>query len=104
MSNWSGVVSDWSFMMVHLRLSVIHLWGGNVFVYWSNDFGNWGGYNFVASWFTTNNSVETVVIISGVFNNTVVTVSIVKAVRSMYNISVTAFLLLLNVSGFSVMD
>ena len=103
--NWSGVVSNWSLMMVDLRFSVVDLWGSNIFVYWSsNDFVYWGSYNFVVAWFTSDNSVESVVVIGGVFDNTVMTISIVKAVRSLYNISVTAFLLLLDVTGVGVMD
>lgn len=104
-SYWSGVVSNWSLVMVYLWFSVVYLWSSNDFVYWGNDFVYWGGgYNFVAWWFTTYDSVETVVIIGGIFDNTVMTISIIKAVRSMYNISVTGFLLLFNVTGFGVMD
>ena len=86
-----------------MGFSVVY-WSSYNFVYWgSNNFGNWS-YDFVSAWFTSDNCVEAIVVISGVFYNTVVTVSIVEAVGSMYNISVTAFLLLFNVSGMFVMD
>lgn len=81
--HWSGVVSDWSNdlsynggLMVDLRL-----WLMSIMDWSSNDLVDWGSGNVLLScWFTTNDSVETVMFIGSVFNDTVVTVGIVQAV------------------------
>ena len=50
---------------------------------WSSSIGKWSGYNwssymsdFVDKWFTADDCVETVVIISGVVNGSLVAISI----------------------------
>lgn len=53
---------------------------------------------------TLDNSVESVVIISGVLNSALVTIWVNNAVRSMDSISITRFSLFLNITGVGIMN
>lgn len=93
--NWSWVMGNWS--------RVVSNWSGSIVSYWSNNFGNWLN-NFMAGWFTVNNSIETIVVIGCVFNYTVMTIGIQKAVWSMDSISITGFVLAFDISGMFIMN
>lgn len=105
--DWSSVVSDWSNdlsynwgWMVDLRL-----WLMSIMDWSSNNLVDWGSDDvLLSSWFTTDDSVETVVLIGGVFDDTVVTVSIVQAVGSLDVVAIAGFMLLLDVTGLFIMN
>lgn len=61
-------------------------------------------HGLVANGLTTDDGVESVVGISGVLDDTVVAIGIVKAVRAVDDISFAGLLLTLDVSGLLVMD
>ncbi len=71
---------DISFYLVVVVMSwgSIMNWGG--IMYWGNNFGNWCN-NFVSEWCTVYDCVESVVVISGVFDCTLETIGIDKAVE-----------------------
>jgi hypothetical protein len=90
----SGVVDGWS-----SGNSLNDSWGG------SNGLDNgWGSGNLNGQWLTVDNSVETVDWVGGVVDGSLVSISIDQGVLTLDNISVTAFVLGLGVSGEGVLD
>lgn len=92
---------------------VVDNWGSNLSDNWSSmvDLGlwlvsivGWSGCNLVVAGFTTNDCVETGVLIGGVVDNAVETIRIVQTVRSLYGISITGFVLLLDITGLYIMN
>lgn len=63
---------------------------------------NWSFESF--NWFTTNNSIESMMFISGIFNNSTITISINNCVVSLYIISIACFLLTLDITGMFIMN
>lgn len=63
---------------------------------------NWSFESF--NRFTTDNSIESMMFISGIFNNSTITVSINDCVVSLYIISITCFLLTLDITGMFIMN
>lgn len=72
---------------LHLVVIVVMMYWGWGIVYWGMFVGDWGGdklgnrlVDMMAEWLTVNDSIETVVFISGVFDGTFETISIDQAV------------------------
>lgn len=96
--NWcNDLCDDWS-GMIDLGLWLVGIvdWSGNEFV-------DGSGNDFVVAGFTTNDCVETAVLIGGVVDNTMETIRIVETVRSLYGISITGFMLLFDITGLYIM-
>lgn len=65
---------------------------------------NWGGYSLDCKGFTMYHSVETMNIISGIFDSTLETVSVDEGVGTVDGVTVTDFLGVLVVTGQMVVD
>jgi hypothetical protein len=121
LDNWGDNLNlSWGLVLVVLLgwgLVLVVLWGsldvlvldwGDVFL--DNGLGDdllddWLGNNFVSlNWFATDLSVESVVVISGVVNDSAVTVSVDQRVLSWDGAVLGDFVLLLDVSGMGIMD
>jgi hypothetical protein len=98
--SWSSSISDWSGM--------VNLGDG-----WGSSISNWSSCNDWScvnlgnsdSWsLTIDNSVESVDGVSGVSNGTDGTIGLNKRVLSLDNISVAALLVVLGISGQTVLD
>lgn len=84
--SWSSVVS-WG--------CSVSYWSG----YFSDDWGDW-----MSSWLTVDDSVETVVWVSDVLDGALGTVSLDEGVAALDDISVTLLVLALGVSGQTVLN
>lgn len=103
---------------------MIEYWGGSDFVdSWSSGIVSWGsvgdwssdggfGYDWsmyglngyrVGSWFTVDDSIETIVWVSGVFNDSLGSIGFDEGVASLDYITVTFFVLVFAVTGQTIL-
>lgn len=98
-------LGDWNCDLVHW-IGNLGNWGNVVVSNWSDNLGDWdnGLDNLVTKRFTLHHGVKSIVFISGVVNNSTVSIGINQGVLSLNIVSVTFFLLALDVTSLFIMD
>lgn len=78
-----------------------YYWSGQQWC-WSEYFGNWR-YSFNGDWFTTNDSVEAINGIGGVFDDAASTIRFDERVGALHHITATLFLLTLYIASGAIL-